>query len=53
MEELVIYEYQAKQIKETLRIVSNIFNSNLKETCIDRDIVRSIEYLNKILNKEP
>ncbi len=41
MEELKIYEFQAKQIEDTLRKVSNILKSHSKETCIDRDVMQS------------
>lgn len=40
MKELKIYEFQAKQIEDTLRIVARTLNSKTKETCLDRDVRR-------------
>ena len=52
MEEMKIYKFQLEQIKETLRIVSNIFDSSKKEACIDRDIMVSIAMVDNALNGE-
>lgn len=51
MEELVIFKYQAKEIENTLRLVANVLGSRKEETCLDRQIVRSQEFLKEILTK--
>lgn len=51
MDELKIYRFQALHIEDTFRIVANILKSRSKETCIDRQICKSIEMINGILNK--
>jgi len=52
MDELKIYEFQAKQIEDTFRLVARVLNSKSKETCIDRDIMQSWEYIKNVLNKD-
>ena len=51
MKELKIYEFQAKRIEDTLRIVSNIMNSREKKTCIDRDICQSLQIIKNVLSE--
>ena len=51
MEELIIYEFQAKEIEDTLRIVANILESYERKTCIDRDIMLSWHMIKAVLNK--
>lgn len=51
MDELKIYRFQALHIEDTFRVVANILKSRSKETCIDRQICKSIEMINEILNK--
>lgn len=51
MEELKIYKYQAEQIENTLRLIANIMGSRNKETCLDRDIMRSDEFIKEVLLK--
>ena len=41
--------YKLKHIKETLRIVANILESSKKESCIDRMIIKSTDYLKDVL----
>ena len=53
MKELKIYEYQAKQIEDTLRIVARILKSANKETCIDRDVMQSWQMIKNILAEKP
>ena len=50
MKELKIYEFQAKHIENTFRIVANILESHSKEACIDRDVMQSWEYIKNVLN---
>jgi hypothetical protein len=52
MKELIIYEFEAEQIEDTLRIVANILGSRNKVTCADRQICKSIDIIKNILNKE-
>jgi len=51
MEELLIYKFQAEQIEDTLRVVANILDSRKKTSCIDRDIMQSIEMIKKGFDK--
>jgi len=51
MKELKIYEFQAKQIEDTFRLVSNLLNSKEKETSLDRDIIQSWEMIKNVLEK--
>lgn len=49
MKELKIYEFQAKQIEDTFRIVSNILESKDKETSLDRDVMVSWQMIKNVL----
>ena len=49
MKELKIYEFQAKQIEDTFRMVANALESHEKKTCIDRDIMQSWEMIKNVL----
>ena len=49
MKELKIYEYQAKQIEDTLRIVERVLESNKKKTCLDRDVMLSWGMIKNVL----
>ena len=51
MKELIIFEYQAKEIEDTLRLVANGLNSRAKETCLDRKICQSIEFIKAVLSE--
>lgn len=53
MKELIIYEYQAKQIEDTLRIVARVLESQSKKTCLDRDVMQSWGMIKNILKEEP
>lgn len=53
MKELKIYEFQAKQIENTFRIVANILESHNKESCIDRDIMQGWEYIKNVIKEQP
>ena len=53
MTELKIYEYQAKQIKDTFRIVARVLKSQSKKTCLDRDVMLSWKIIENIINEEP
>ena len=50
MKELKIYEFQAKQIEDTLRIVARSLESKNKTTCMDRDIMQSWEMIRNVLS---
>jgi predicted transcriptional regulator len=52
MEELKIYEYQAKQIEDTFRIVARILESKDRKTSVDRDIMQSWAMIKDVLNKD-
>lgn len=49
MEELIILKYEADNIENTLRIISNEFESHKRETCLDRMIDDSIKQIQKVL----
>lgn len=49
MKELKIYEYQAKQIEDTFRLVARILKSRDKTTSIDRDVMQSWEMIKNVL----
>lgn len=50
MKELKIYEFQAKQIQDTFRIVANTLNSRKKETSLDRDVMVSYKMIDNVLD---
>lgn len=52
MEELEIYEFQAKQIEDTLRLVANLLKSADKETSLDRDVMQSLEMIRNVIKKD-
>jgi hypothetical protein len=52
MEKLEIYKFQAEHLENTLRLVSNLLNSQNKETCLDRDIIQAHEFIKNVLNKD-
>lgn len=49
MKELKIYEFQAKQIEDTFRLVARALNSKTKETSLNRDIMQSWEMIKNVL----
>jgi hypothetical protein len=53
MKELIIYDFQAKDILRTLELASRVLNCKSKETSLDRDIIQSIETLKNVLNETP
>lgn len=53
MKELKIYEFQAKNIENSLRIVSNLLKCKSKETCLDREVVWAWETIKNIINEKP
>jgi len=52
MEKIELYEFQAKRIEDTLRLVANLLHSRSKETCLDRDVMQSWEFIKNALNKD-
>ena len=54
MEEVIIYKFQLKAIKEALRITANIHNSRNKSkegrTCHDRMVTQAERYAENALN---
>ena len=53
MKELKIYEYQAKQIEDTLRLAARALGSHSKTTSLDRDVMQSWEMIQNVLKGEP
>ena len=52
MKELKIYEFQAKQIEDTLRLVARSLDSKTKTTSVDRDVMQSWEMIKNVLNEK-
>lgn len=52
MKELKIYEFQAKQIEDTLRLVERVLGSKSKTTCLDRDIMQSWQMIKNVLENK-
>jgi len=52
MKELKIYEFQAKQIEDTFRLVARTLKSNSKTTSIDRDVMQSWEMIKNVLKEQ-
>ncbi len=52
MKELKIYEFQAKQIEDTFRIVARILDSKSKTTCLDRDVMQSWQMIKNVLSEQ-
>jgi hypothetical protein len=50
MKEITIYEYQLKEIIDALRLTSNIYNCQSKETCFDRIVTTAKAYADNALN---
>lgn len=46
-------EWQVKDIEDTLRLVANKFNSSKRETCLDRMIMQSWNWVVDSLNDVP
>lgn len=53
MKELKIYEFQAKQIEDTFRLVARIMECNNKETSVDRDVMQSWEMIKNVIAENP
>lgn len=51
MKELKIYEFQAKQIEDTFRMLNNALNSESKKTCLDRDVMVSWQMIKNVLSE--
>jgi len=51
MKELKIYEFQAKQIEDTFRLVARLLESKNKTTCLDRDIMVSWQQIKNVLSE--
>lgn len=49
MKKLIIYEFQAKEIEDTLRLVANLLESHDKKTCLDRDVMQSWQMIKNVL----
>lgn len=52
MKELKIYEFQAKQIENTLRLIARTLGSKSKTTSVDRDVMQSWEMIKNVLNEK-
>lgn len=53
MKELTIFEFQAKEIENTLRLIANHFHSQNKKTCLDRDIMQCWEMIKNVIAEQP
>jgi len=52
MKELKIYEFQAKEIEVTLRLVAMVLKSKSKTTSLDRDVMQSWQVIKNILAED-
>lgn len=53
MKELKIYEYQAKHIEDTLRLVARLLESKDKNSSLDRDVMQSLEMVRNVISETP
>ena len=51
MEELIILKFQVEHLENTLRLVANTLGSRTKETCLDREVMKSIDFVKEVLSK--
>lgn len=49
MDKIELYEFQAEQIHNTLRLVSNLLDSKSKKTSLDRDIIQAKAFIENAL----
>ena len=49
MEKLEIYKFQAKDVADTLNAVANLLKSRSRTTCLDREIMVSIQMMYNVL----
>jgi hypothetical protein len=49
MKELKIYEFQAKEIEDCLRLVARHMEAHTRETCLDRNIMVSWQMIKNVL----
>lgn len=52
MKKLKIYEFQAKQIENTFRLVAMVLKSQKKVTSVDRDVMQSWEMIKNVLSEK-
>jgi predicted transcriptional regulator len=52
MKELKIYEFQAKQIEDTFRLVARVLDSQKKISSVDRDVMQSWEMIKNVLSEK-
>lgn len=50
MKEVIIYEFQLKEIINALRMTSNIHNCSTKETCYDRVVTKAMKMAQNALD---
>ncbi|MFW5847489.1 MAG: hypothetical protein ACOCVF_01030 [bacterium] len=53
MKELKIYDYQAEQIENTLRLINNFMNASDKSTSLKRDVMQSWKMIENVINNKP
>lgn len=52
MEKLEIYKFQAEDIHNALRLAARTLKSAEKTTCMDRDIMQALAFIENALNGE-
>ena len=52
MKTLKIYEFQAKQIEDTFRLVAVLLESKSKKTSLDRDVMQSWQMIKNVLEEK-
>ena len=53
MKELSIHEFEAKQIEDTFRMIANVMGSRTEKTCVDRQVMKSIKMIKRVLAEKP
>lgn len=50
MEEINVPKFVLERIENTLRLANNIHESYKKETCFDRNVIESLNFVRKLLS---
>ena len=52
MQELMIFEFQAKEIENALRLAMNTLNSREGKTCLDRTLIQADKFIKSVLREQ-
>jgi hypothetical protein len=53
MKELIIYEFQAKHIEDSLRLVIRTFECKKSESSMDRDVLQAMKMIENVIAENP